>query len=251
MSEWTILPTYQQGRTAKDFASLEDAFSCGGELVTQSSLCTVSRLCYDGEEYYIKRYLGPAEGAARFFGKSKAKREWENLSRFSQWGLSPAELVAYGEESRWYKRRGVVITRGVKNAVDMAALAREKSPLLKNDHWVRSVCRQVAHATQVMHQNCFGHNDWKWRNILINGPEDDPRVHMIDCPAGTFWSEPFLSYRKIKDLACLDREARPVLTRSQRLYFYKQYTGRDKLSAKDKRIIRKVIQFYKGRKSDA
>ncbi len=245
--EWTLAADYQQGAPAQDFANLDAAFQCGGEIVTHSSLCSVSRVTHNNVDYYVKRYVNPAEGIARFISKSKARREWENLQLFAEWQLSPAALVAFGEESGWWNRRGIVVTEGIPGAIDMATLARDGSALLKNNTWVRSVCRQVAHATKVMHQHRFAHNDWKWRNILVNGPTESPKVHMIDCPAGTFWLPPFFEYRRIKDLACLDKVGKYQLTRSQRLYFFKQYTGRDKLNAKDKRDIRKILKFFKGR----
>jgi hypothetical protein len=40
------------------------------------------------------------------------------------------------------------------------------------------------------------------------------------CPAGTFWWGPFLRYRIVKDLACLDKVAKYHLSRTQRLRFY-------------------------------
>ena len=72
-------------------------------------------------------------------------------------------------------------------------------------------------------------------------------VYLIDCPAGSFWWGPMLRYRIIKDLACLDKVAKYQLTRSQRLRFYLQYRGRRRLSARDKRCIRRIVGFFEGR----
>ena len=70
---------------------------------------------------------------------------------------------------------------------------------------------------------------------------------MIDCPAGGFWWGPFLQYRIIKDLACLDKVGKYQLSRTQRLRFYCQYTGRRRLAAEDKKRIGKILRFFEGR----
>jgi hypothetical protein len=50
-----------------------------------------------------------------------------------------------------------------------------------------------------------------------------------------------------KDLACLDKVAKQVLSRTQRLRFYLQYRGRQRLNQVDKRRIRQVLRFFEGR----
>lgn len=250
MAGWTVASAYQGTPAAEQFSSLARVFELEGEVITNSSLCQVLRISIGGIDYFVKRYNAPAQGLARFWGMSKAKREWLNLQRFAAWNMSPAPLVAYGEETGC-SRRGVVITEGVPGAVDLATLAIQRSPLLKNKHWVRTVSIQVAQFTRAMHDHHFAHNDWKWRNILVNGVAGDlqqqPKVHVIDCPAGTIWYGPLFEYRRVKDLACLDKVAKYQLTRSQRLSFYKQYTGRNKLTAGDKQTLRKILAFFDGR----
>lgn len=97
-----------------------------------------------------------------------------------------------------------------------------------------------------MHQHNFAHNDWKWRNILVVETDDGPRIYMIDCPAGMTWWGPFFEYRRIKDLACLDKIGRYTLSRSQRLRFYLDYVQRDRLNHRDKKVIRKILAFLQG-----
>ncbi|GAB3105365.1 heptose kinase [Aestuariicella hydrocarbonica] len=229
------------------FSSLEQVWALQGKIITTSSLCTVLRVELDGKGYYVKRYGRAGDGLARCLGKSKARREWENLLRFKSWGLSVANVVAYGEERVGWSRKGALITAEVPGSTDLAALAAAASPLLRSADWVASVSDQVAHASAVMHQHQFAHNDWKLRNILVSGPEHSPLIHMIDCPAGAFWWGPFFEYRRIKDIACLDKIGKKVLSRSQRLRFYFQYVGAKRLTKKDKRDIRKILKFFDGR----
>lgn len=121
-------------------------------------------------------------------------------------------------------------------------MAHQKSPLLNDKAWLKSVGEQVARYTRIMHQNKFAHNDLKWRNILV---DDAGKVFFIDCPTGRFWFGPFLQYRIIKDLACLDKVAKKVLSRTDRLRFYMQYQQIQKLGATDKKQIKKILGFFK------
>lgn len=230
------------------FSSLDSVFALEGEVITQSRLCTVSRVKLDGHTYYIKKYHKSAEGLSLLAPLSKGRREWRNLLAFKQWGLPAAELAAYGEQSRWqFPRKAIVITRGIEQAPDLAHLYNTAAAELRDDRWVRAVSGQVAHATRVMHQHKFAHNDWKWRNILARNTEAGPEIFMIDCPAGQHWTWPFFEYRRIKDLACLDKVANKVLSRTQRLRFYLDYCERNRLTADDKTVIRKITAFFQGR----
>jgi hypothetical protein len=74
-----------------------------------------------------------------------------------------------------------------------------------------------------------------------------PALYLIDCPSGQHWPGPFLRYRIVKDLACLDKVARQQLSRVWRLRFFHAYTGRTRLTPADKNLIRRVLCFFEGR----
>jgi len=126
----------------------------------------------------------------------------------------------------------------------LATLARDHDARLRDAAWVRDVSIQLADATRRMHDERFAHNDLKWRNLLV---DEAGKLFFIDCPSGAFWRGPFLRYRVVKDLACLDKLARVHLSRSQRLRFYLRYAGRARLTAADKRRIRRILRFFAGR----
>jgi tRNA A-37 threonylcarbamoyl transferase component Bud32 len=244
---------WHQGLSSPDmkavFKSLDVVFGLKGEAVTSSAICAVSRIHVGNQTFYVKRYTKAGEGFRRIFGKSKARSEWQNLNRFISWGLPAAKPAVYGEEHGFrFSRRGVVTTEEINGATDLATLANQHSPLLKNTRWVSSIMEQVATATRVIHSHQFAHNDLKWRNILISGSESAPKIHLIDCPSGTFWRQPFFEYRRIKDLACLDKVAKTILSRNQRLRFYFSYNNITHLSLSDKIMIRKILAFFKGRR---
>ncbi|MBQ0742291.1 MAG: heptose kinase, partial [Pseudomonas sp.] len=142
--------------------------------------------------------------------------------------------------------RGALVTQDLANTSDLAHIAKSADSRFRDRVWVNHVSRQVAHATRMMHDQNFAHNDLKWRNILVD-QKPYPDVFMIDCPSGSFWWGPVLEYRVIKDLACLDKLGSRVLTRSQRLRFYHDYSERKHLNARDKKRIRAVLAFFRGR----
>src|SRR5690606_22696241 len=119
-------------------------------------------------------------------------------------------------------------------------MAKRGDPRLADPRWVDAISRQLARATRVLHDHHFAHNDLKWRNLLVNSQGE---LFLIDCPTGSFWWGPFLRYRIVKDLACLDKVAKYHLSRTQRLRFYLLYRGRQRLSTGDKRRIRQILDF--------
>ena len=227
------------------FKSLEAVFQLEGERLTSDPLSEVIRVEIGAVRYYVKRYWGAGKGMRRFLGRPRVKAEWQNLKLFAKWGIPTAPIAAYGLERRAGKFvRGALVTREITNTVDLAEMARRKDPRLSDARWVDAVSRQLAGHTRILHDHHFTHNDLKWRNLLVN---DEGTLFLIDCPTGSFWWGPLLRYRIVKDLACLDKVAKRVLSRTQRLRFYLQYRGRARLSAGDKRRIRHILTYFEGR----
>lgn len=243
MSHWQLATEYQTLQA--DFGSLEKVFALQGERITHDSLSELIRVTRDGVDYYVKRYRNNGTGLRKYAAKPRIKAEWQNLKRFAKWGIPTAQVIAQGLERRAGAFvRGAMITREIPDTRDLADLANSKSPLLQDRAWVQQVSVQVAHATRVMHDHSFTHNDLKWRNLLV---DKQAQVYLIDCPAGTFWWGAMLRYRIIKDLACLDKVAQYQLSQTQRLRFYLQYCQRARLTAQDKKQIAKIMRFFEGR----
>jgi tRNA A-37 threonylcarbamoyl transferase component Bud32 len=243
MAGWTLQTEYA-GRAA-EFGSLEAVFSLEGERITKDPLSEVIRIERDGVRYYVKRYWGAGKGLRRYIGRPRVKAEWQNLKYFAKWGIPTAPIVAYGLERKLGAFvRGALVTRELRDTLDMSQLADSDHPWLRDHEWIDRISRQLAEATRALHGKHFTHNDLKWRNLLVN---EQAELFFIDCPTGAFWWGPLLRYRIIKDLACLDKVAKRTLSRSQRLRFYLQYRGHRRLSARDKRRIRQIVEFFEGR----
>ena len=243
MAGWYLDSAYAQ--LASDFASLEAVFALEGERLTRDPLSEVIRIERAGVRYYVKRYCGAGKGLRRYIGRPRVKAEWQNLKYFAKWGIPTAPIVAYGlERKAGAFVRGALITRELDRTEDLALLAGRDDPRLSDARWVDGVSRQLARATRALHDHHFTHNDLKWRNLLVN---DRAELFLIDCPTGAFWWGALLRYRIAKDLACLDKVAKYKLSRTQRLRFYLQYCGRQRLNAADKRRIRQIVRYFEGR----
>lgn len=244
MERWTLEAAYSD--LAADFGSLERVFALRGERLTRDRISEVIRIERQGIRYYIKRYRGPGKGGIRhFLGTPKVQKEWQSLSYFQRWGIPTVPMVAYGIQ-RYCGAfvRGALITREVVETTDLATLARQHDPRLRDRHWVEYISRQLAEATRRLHNHHFTHNDLKWRNLLVN-PQG--RLFLIDCPSGSFWFGPFLQTRIIKDLACLDKVAKYHLSRTQRLRFFLRYQQHPTVRPSDKKMIRAILAYFKGR----
>ncbi|WBE26026.1 lipopolysaccharide kinase InaA family protein [Denitrificimonas caeni] len=243
MSSWQLAADYQALHA--DFGSLEQVFALQGERITYDPISELIRVTRHGVVYYVKRYRSAGKGLRRYAARPRVKAEWQNLKRFAKWGIPTAQVIAQGlERKAGAFVRGAMITREIPNSRDLADLADQRSPLLQDPIWLHKVSRQIADATRIMHAHRFTHNDLKWRNLLV---DEQAKVYLIDCPAGTFWWGPMLRYRIIKDLACLDKVAKYHLSNTQRLRFYLQYKQKTRLSAQDKQQIGKIVRFFEGR----
>jgi hypothetical protein len=245
MSQWRVLPGVDAAAAAR-FADLDAVFALEGEIVAKDSTTRTVRVEVNGRRYYVKRYHGLGKKPLRrWFGTPRVQLEWENLQRFADWGIPTARLVAYGLESQGGRFvRGALITAEIPDTTDLGKLARGHDPRLKSQSWRHGVSAQVADIARRMHGRRFVHGDLKWRNLLVDAAG---KVFLIDCPSGGFWWPPFLQYRIVKDLACLDKVAKRQLSRTRRLRFYLDYARKKKLDDADKRRIRQIVGFFAGR----
>jgi tRNA A-37 threonylcarbamoyl transferase component Bud32 len=244
-NDWRLMPDVDPA-AAKRFADLDSVFALEGEMVALDSMTRTLRIEINGRGYYVKRYAGLGKKPLRrWFATPRVQLEWENLRHFADWGIPTARLVGYGLQSQGGRfLRGALITAEIPDTTDLGWLARNGDPRLKSRRWLDGVSRQLADIARRMHDRRFVHGDFKWRNLLVDKADT---LHLIDCPSGGFWWPPFLEYRIVKDLACLDKLAKLHLSRSRRLRFYLDYAQKQSLDAGDKRRLRKILGFFTGR----
>lgn len=242
---WRLMPDVDAA-AGERFADLDSVFALDGEIVAADSMTRTMRIEINGRGYYVKRYAGLGKKPLRrWFATPRVQLEWENLGHFADWGIPTARLVGYGLQSQGGRfLRGALITAEIADTTDLGWLARHGDPRLKSRRWLDGVSRQLADIARRMHGRRFVHGDFKWRNLLVDQADT---LHLIDCPSGGFWWPPFLEYRIVKDLACLDKLAKLHLSRTRRLRFYLDYAQKQALDAGDKRRLRKITGFFSGR----
>lgn len=247
-TRWFLDPVLAHGTTARLFGDLDSVFALEGEPIARDPLSRVIRIEVDGRHYYVKQYTGAGKNILRrWFGRPRVQAEWENLLAFRDWGIPTAKPVAYGlERGPGGFIRGALVTEEIAGSMDLARLARNDDPRLRDRRWIGRLTAEIAAIARTLHIHRFSHNDLKWRNLLVRDG-DQPDVHLIDCPSGEYRRGPFLRYRIIKDLACLDKIAKYRLSRTQRLRFYLEYVGKSALDAGDKARIRRILRFFEGR----
>ena len=244
---WHLTPPYRNTPAAETFATLKATFAARGELINADPLCRTARVTTGRAAFYVKCYTGGGKSLRRWIGRSRVRAEWENLLLFERLGIPTPPVVAYGQKTHFgLFRYGALVTAEVPDTRDLADLHEDNHPLLKNRQWIETVSRQVARHTRCLHQKRFGHVDLKWRNILVT-MTGSPRVFFMDCPAGRIRCRSVSNRWLIKDIACLDKVAKKRLSRAQRLRFYMAYRQLPSLKPENKRQIRNVLNFFKGR----
>jgi hypothetical protein len=241
MSKWYVEPAH-----ALRFPDLLQTCAVSGRQINASTMSRLVKTDLESPGYYVKIYMRRGNKLRRYAGRSRVRAEWENLKLFKKLGIPTLDLVAYGESTTADGYQGALVTRELCNTRDLAGLAEEQHPLMEDTTWRRGVIRQLAEYVRKMHDARFIHNDLKWRNILVK-VDAEPSVYIIDCPLGRRMYGLFLSRFVKKDLACLDKIGRRVLSRTDRLRFYLAYTGQRKLNAGDRKVIRRTLQFFSGR----
>lgn len=225
------------------FGSIDYAIEHPGETISRDPISYVKRINVNNTVYYVKIYHRNGKGLRHYFGRGRIRGEWENLLYFARLGIPTPRLIAYGQRCRLGQfKLGALITEEVPSH-DLATLARENRPLFHDRNWLNPILNQCADYTRRLHDHGFVHWDLKWRNILI-GTQEPPQVYFFDCPLGRKRYGWLQQRGIIKDLACLDKVAHKVLTRCQRLRFYKLYSCVSRINAEDKEKITQVINFF-------
>jgi tRNA A-37 threonylcarbamoyl transferase component Bud32 len=241
--KWQVFSPWNKAAVIAHFSSMSAVFNLQGEIISKGPQSEIFSQEIEGKTYFIKRYFR-SKGLSSWLGFSRLRVEARNQQWFNKIGISAARVVAYGEESFFLKTiRGVLVTEGLDDVTDLAEISRNYPEKFQSTQWRNAVITDLAQVIAKLHQNRFCHNDLHWRNVLIqeNEVNNVPKIYLIDCPSGKHLFWPFLYYRKLKDLASLDKLAPNYLSRTQRLRFYLEYRQITKLSTKDKTMIHEIF----------
>lgn len=243
-SFWNVLGNKQESSA---FNTLQDAVEQHGDIISRDPISHVKKISVNGTTYYVKIYHRNGKGIRHYLGRGRIRGEWENLLYFQQLGIPTPRLVAYGQKFEFGQfSLGALITEEIQSE-DLATLAKTGRSLFHTPNWLNRVINQCADYTKRLHDHGFVHWDLKWRNILVSN-DVEPQVYFFDCPLGRKQYSWLRKRGIIKDLACLDKVGSKILTRTQRLKFYKSYKKLDQLDSTHKHDIKKILSFFANEK---
>ena len=192
------------------------ALTIPGNVVSEGHYNLVKKITLQERDYFLKIYFNGGKGLRRFFGKSRARREYENVKLFLRLGISTAPVVNFHEERyQGLEKRAWLLTEAIPASMDLMQLLQNQDVHLRKRTWQETVFPQIIDYTQRLHHQRFVHHDLKWRNILVSG-EHFVAVYFIDCPSGrrVYFSH-VLEHGIVKDLACLYVHATRILSHTQ------------------------------------
>jgi len=223
----------------------ESIFQLSDNVIATSTLNDMIRYSTNDKTYYIKRYYGGGKGLRRYCGRSRLRGEYDNSQYFRQMGIETPNIVLFVEKKRFMKfKKGVMITEGIDNVIDLKTLKLTQPERFQNREWRMKLLMGLAEMSSRLHHQRFIHEDLKWRNILVD-PNHSERIIWIDCPLGSRRFGHWFHRGRIKDLMSLDKEANNFLSRTDRLRFYLKYQAKLKLDTKDKQLIRAIHHAYR------
>lgn len=253
-----IAPEWKNLLHASGLTDVSSVYACNaGIVVTQSGTTEVRRVTL-GEgaaprTVFIKKYWVTSarqlwSGLLRgvLFGKSKARREFNNLNLLRAAGLDAPAGIAFGEERRaGFVVRSFLISEGVADPQPLDLLLRDwlpQQPAVEQRRWRAELIHRLADYTRRLHAQRFVHHDYFWRNIILTGTSLE-HFALIDAHKGRVWSAWAEQRNRAKDLATLDAPAPAFFRRTERLRFLLAYLGKKRLDDNDKIFLRRVLSI--------
>src|SRR5262249_9124905 len=138
----------------------------------------------DGRRVIVKRYRvsGLVPLLKYQVRRSRARTEWEVGRALARAGISTSVPLAFAERRRVNALRdAALVTREIEGALHLNAYV---------DHHLRgdaardalraSLHGELARLARRLHDAGFAHGDFHGGNLLVTGPPEQPRLHVID-----------------------------------------------------------------------
>lgn len=201
---------------------------------------------------FLKRYNHPPISAQlkNWFAHRKrisfAVAEFEPANRLATIGIYNPKVLAYGQQwAGLFEKKSFIITEKIPNAdsLERTLPGFVKSPVIsENLKSKQSFIKKLAGFVRKFHRSGYRHRDLYLAHIFYN---DNGSFYLIDL-ARVFKPAVLAERFRIKDITQLCYSAPATFfSKTDRLRFYLEYTGRGKLTSEDKAFIRKVIHKTK------
>jgi hypothetical protein len=197
---------------------------------------------------FLKRYNRPPVSVQLRNWLSSGRRtscsflDFSTASKLSAKGINAPKTIAYGEQwGKFFEKRSFIITEKIPNAESLERALPDyfdTQATTQNLKMRRDFIDRLAAFVRKFHEAKYRHRDLYLSHIFY---DSTGRFYLIDL-ARAF--RPFLLGERFrrKDIAQVYYSA-PArhFSQTDRLRFYRSYTGRNKLTKKDKVFIRKVV----------
>jgi hypothetical protein len=208
------------------------------EVITRSRTSDVCLIHWivnnESTSFYRKRYWYPKwkdqrKGFFRntFFGRSRARAEFHNLSKLSGAGLSKVKPVLLGEDRRLrLLRRSFIVTECIARTDSLTDYLNSKAFMELSMEQRRLFLAALGRWASRLHNRGYKDRDFFARNILVHPADHEWCFSKIDSSASTWGGdEPVTSSPYIQDLKDLDGDLKGLLSRADRLRALLAYLG--------------------------
>ena len=205
------------------------------------------RLDSTGRRYYLKRYDRTPWGdqirgwVDHLRRASMSAFDREPAKNLAAVGIKTAKVIAYGEQwSGLFEKRSFVITEEIADAESLEkrlpSYFYDSTPTENVERKREFICK-LADFARRFHETDLRHRDFYLCHIFLTTDEE---FYLIDLHR-TFKPMLFDERFRIKDITQLYYSAPgDVISRADRLRFFKRYLGRERLSRADRAFIRKL-----------
>ncbi|MDI6786952.1 MAG: lipopolysaccharide kinase InaA family protein [Planctomycetota bacterium] len=208
----------------------------------------ISTLSFDNRKVFVKEYIFSfANKIMSVFGVNPVRREWFCANGLKVRKIPTPEPIALVEERDPFfrlVRKGYLITQQIDaeqtNSYLVANFCRYIRDRKTFEYKVRFI-KEFALAIKHLHQKRIFHADLKANNILISSASP-VLFYFLDLDRVRFSQEVLLEER-IKNLAQLNASSSEVMTRADRLRFYRFYSSGEKEMhpEKERMLIKKIM----------
>lgn len=203
---------------------------------------------------FVKRYHYPrwksrlkAMFRGTFFGKNRARTEYDTLRRMRQLNISAVRPIAYGQRRFFhFVTNCFLITEAVPQSASLVSFAvamkengngRMLSPVQR-----QALVRSLADQVRLMHEAGFAHGRLFWRNVILRRfPDGMFEFHFLDAaPGKRIWRKHHDQPDVTDDISALRTVAPRFCSRADMCRFVKAYLGTEKFSDQHRRWLKRI-----------
>ena len=241
-----------------DFDSFMDF--TGGEVLKKITVRSITRFYLSGEGresgFYLKRHSRRPRLCAKFKGlvkggaPSEAAKEFEAIEALTRAGVPCQRAVAFGERSLNGKVESFLVTEALDGYRQLEKMIHDFLPPLSSSmvSRKRALIKEVASLVAALHGAGFNHKDLYLTHILAmpkpegSAEEGGYTLKLIDLQRVNHRTSGRRRWL-VKDIAALNYSSpSEIITRTDRLRFYKAYRGKGSLDREERAFIKSVVQ---------